>query len=61
MSDLGIPDARIVAPGNPSRSLAYVRLRAYDGSRMPPLATSSLDVDAALLLERWINGLSTCP
>lgn len=61
VSDLGIPDARIVAPGNPSRSLAYVRLRAYDGSRMPPLATSSLDVDAALLLERWINGLSTCP
>src|SRR5207244_2991178 len=35
--DLGIPGARIVAPGNPQASALFQRLSRTDQSRMPPV------------------------
>ncbi|MBX3444796.1 MAG: PQQ-dependent sugar dehydrogenase [Planctomyces sp.] len=51
----GIDDARIIAPGDPWRSVLLLRMAKCGRGRMPHLA-SERPHDAALgLLERWIN------
>ena len=60
-SDLGIPDARIIAPGDSSRSLLVVRPSRRDIHGMPPLASSIVDADGVALLTDWIEGLTGCP
>lgn len=53
-SDLGLSDARIVAPGHPDRSVLLERMRNLQQHRMPPLATSRLDQQAISLIYQWI-------
>jgi hypothetical protein len=53
--DLGIPDARIIAPGDPRRSLIYHRMAALEPGRMPPLASSVVDQEAVELIRNWIQ------
>jgi uncharacterized repeat protein (TIGR03806 family) len=52
---LGVVRPRVVAPGDPGRSLLYLRLARDDRSRMPPLATHVHDRDALAVLERWVR------
>jgi uncharacterized repeat protein (TIGR03806 family) len=60
--DLGVPGAKIVAPGDPSKSTLALRMRALDQNRMPPLATHVVDEAGVLAVESWIRGLpATCP
>jgi uncharacterized repeat protein (TIGR03806 family) len=60
--DLGVPGAKIVAPGEPSRSTLALRMRALDQNRMPPLATHVVDEAGATAVEAWIRGLpAACP
>lgn len=59
--DLGVSDARIIAPGEPARSTLALRLRALDQSRMPPLAIRVVDEAGAALIESWIGELTACP
>jgi uncharacterized repeat protein (TIGR03806 family) len=60
--DLGVPGAKIVAPGEPSRSTLALRMRALDQNRMPPLATHVVDEAGAAAVEAWIRGLpAACP
>jgi|GEM_PF-1407911 len=54
--DLGITDARIVAPGNRAASVLWERLRRLDDSRMPPLSTHVVDAAAVQLIGEWIDG-----
>jgi uncharacterized repeat protein (TIGR03806 family) len=55
---LGIPNARVVAPGDPSRSVLYQRMISlHQGVRMPPLATSRVDEDGAAVIRSWIETL----
>ncbi|WP_394846591.1 PQQ-dependent sugar dehydrogenase [Pendulispora brunnea] len=59
--NLGIADAKIIAPGAPKKSLVSVRVHTLDTSkRMPPLATSLVDDQGAKVLDDWIQGLTTC-
>ena len=51
----GIPDAMLVAPGDPERSILYQRVARRDEGQMPPLATSQPDLQAAQLLYDWIS------
>lgn len=51
---LGIVDARLVAPGDPGRSVLLQRMRARGESQMPPLGTSIVDEDALGWIEAWI-------
>ena len=51
----GVADARIIAPGDPSRSILYQRVARRGPGQMPPLATSVVDERAADLLRRWIE------
>lgn len=59
--DLGIADARLLAPGDPARSILSARLRSLGSTRMPPLASSRVDLAGADLIDAWIASLSSCP
>lgn len=56
-----IKDARLVAPGDPGRSILMHRMakRLIDGQtgQMPPVATNVRDEKAMLLLKQWIEQL----
>ena len=58
--DLGIPNARLIVPGDASRSLVIERTSRRDIHGMPPLGSSVVDDDGIALLTSWINGLANC-
>ncbi|HUY33092.1 MAG TPA: PQQ-dependent sugar dehydrogenase [Pirellulales bacterium] len=53
----GIAEAKLVAPGEPDRSLLLQRITRLGQGRMPPLATSVVDAQAAELIRAWIEQL----
>ncbi len=59
--ELGLEDARIVAPGDPARSVLSSRLHATADGRMPPLATAIVDEGSAVTIDAWIESLASCP
>jgi uncharacterized repeat protein (TIGR03806 family) len=58
---LGIAGAKLIAPGDPSKSIVSARLRALDTNRMPPLATRVVDPTGTKLIDDWIMSLTSCP
>jgi hypothetical protein len=58
--DLGIADARVVAPGDAARSVLVERMSRRDVSGMPPLGSGVVDSSGVTLLSSWINSLSGC-
>src|SRR5262249_7174116 len=52
-----LPDARLVVPGRPERSVLLHRIVHRDAGHMPPLATSLVDREAVKLLHDWIEQL----
>lgn len=59
---LGLGDAaRIIAPGDPDRSILLERMKRRGEGQMPPLATHVVDAESVALIERWITGLQGCP
>jgi uncharacterized repeat protein (TIGR03806 family) len=58
--DLGLTDARIVAPGAPERSVLATRIRSTGVSRMPPLGSAVIDEAGAALVEAWIRSITSC-
>jgi uncharacterized repeat protein (TIGR03806 family) len=55
---LEIPDARVVVPGHPDRSILYQRMAHPDTHfRMPPLAISVVDGVALREIHAWIEQL----
>ena len=58
--DLGIPNARIIAPGDASRSVLIDRTNRRDSRAMPPLGSNIVDSDGIDLLTMWIDGLTGC-
>jgi uncharacterized repeat protein (TIGR03806 family) len=58
--DLGIAMARILAPGEPARSVLHARMNRRGMDQMPPLATTHVDDRVIPLLEEWIR-TTTCP
>jgi uncharacterized repeat protein (TIGR03806 family) len=58
--DLGIPDARLIAPGSPEKSLVSVRTHALDSRRMPPIGSSVVDEKGTALLDQYISSLTKC-
>lgn len=53
----GLPDARLIAPGSPERSVLLYRMSNRGEGHMPPLATSVVDRDAVRVLHDWIRQL----
>ncbi len=59
--DLGVADARIIAPGDASKSVLYLRMNRRDANQMPPLASHVVDTKGAALIQTWINAMgATC-
>jgi uncharacterized repeat protein (TIGR03806 family) len=59
--DLAIADARIIAPGDPARSVLSARMHALGAGRMPPLATLQSDPSGTAVVDSWIASLAGCP
>lgn len=59
--DLGVANARLLAPGDPAHSLLALRMRAFDVTRMPPLASSVPDTAGIGMIESWIAAMTACP
>jgi len=55
--DLGLADARIIAPGDRARSVLWERMRLLDGNRMPPLSSHRVDDVGVALVGDWIDTL----
>jgi uncharacterized repeat protein (TIGR03806 family) len=54
--------ARPIAAGDPSRSLVLARMRALEpGMRMPLFGSLSVHDNGAALIQRWVEGLKSCP
>jgi len=59
--DLGIVDARLLAPGDPTRSLIPARMRSTGSTRMPEVGSQVVDDEGVALIEAWIADLQSCP
>jgi uncharacterized repeat protein (TIGR03806 family) len=56
--DLGLDNARVVAPRDIWRSVLYHRMNTNDAAiKMPPLARNLIDTNAVQVMTDWINGL----
>jgi uncharacterized repeat protein (TIGR03806 family) len=58
---LGIPGARIIAPGDAAQSVLVNRANRRDIHGMPPLGSTIVDAAGVQLLTDWINALAGCP
>ena len=56
-ASFGLPDARIIAPGAPERSVLYQRVSRRGPGQMPPLVSRSVDRQMVDLLDGWIRSL----
>ena len=52
-----VPGAKLVAPGEPEKSLLCLRVAKRGPGQMPQLATSVVDREAVQLLHDWIKGM----
>ncbi len=59
--ELGIADARVIAPGEPERSVLLARISTLEASRMPPLGSAVVDEEGVALIEAWIAAGAGCP
>jgi mono/diheme cytochrome c family protein len=50
-----IPDARLIVPGHPEKSVLFQRISRRGQGQMPPLATAMVDQEAVELLREWIK------
>ena len=53
----GIPNAMLVAPGEPDRSVLVHRLSHRGRGQMPPVVSRRVDEPAVALVRQWIAGL----
>src|SRR6185437_4419291 len=55
--DFGIPDARLIAPGDPYRSVLFYRMCKFGAGRMPHLGSEKPDVFTLRTIRNWILDL----
>ncbi len=53
-TNFGITDARLIASGDPDRSLLLQRIQRRGHGQMPPLGTNVVDLPATELIRNWI-------
>jgi hypothetical protein len=57
---LGISNARLIAPGDASRSVVIARMNRRDAQGMPPVGSNLVDTTGVSLLTAWVNSLGGC-
>lgn len=61
LGELGLPDARLLAPGDTARSVLWSRIHRQDNSHMPPwFFNKVIDAHGVRLIEEWIQSLPEC-
>jgi mono/diheme cytochrome c family protein len=55
--DFGLPDARVIAPGDAARSVLVPRISTRGPGQMPPVGTRAADPAGTRLLVEWIESL----
>jgi uncharacterized repeat protein (TIGR03806 family) len=60
LGDLGLPNARLIAPGAPDSSVLLARMNRRDAQGMPPVASTVIDAEGGGLLRNWIESLTGC-
>ncbi len=55
--DLGLTNARVVAPGSKESSVLWERMRRLDTYRMPKIGSHRVDQAAVDLIGMWIDSL----
>lgn len=55
--NLGIPNAKLIAPGKPESSLMVHRIKTLSEGRMPSIGSNVVDKKAVDLLSEWIKTL----
>jgi uncharacterized repeat protein (TIGR03806 family) len=60
INNLGIANARRIAPGSAARSVVVARVNRVGADAMPPLARHTIDAAGVQLLTTWIDGLANC-
>jgi putative heme-binding domain-containing protein len=58
LGDLGLPEARVIAPGDPCRSVLLQRMATGGRGHMPYLGGQSVDDHGVILLRDWIASLA---
>jgi hypothetical protein len=58
--DLGITNARLIAPGDAARSVLVARMNRRDVNGMPPIGSNVIDGSGVTLLTAWVNSLGSC-
>jgi putative heme-binding domain-containing protein len=56
--DFGLPDARIIKPGDPGASTLYFRMVKFGRDRMPHLGSEQPDEAGLQLIAEWITGMN---
>src|SRR5207248_945135 len=56
-----LPDADVICPGDPSRSVLFFRMAKSGTGRMPHLGSQVIDDQGLLLIARWIESLRGKP
>jgi len=59
--ELGMTDPRIIAPGDPTRSVVSNRMHRLDAERMPPIGSLVVDEEGVALIDAWITSITACP
>src|SRR5262249_53969606 len=61
IDDMGVAGAKILMPGVPGASLVSLRPHALGAARMPPVASTLVDVKGLDVVDDWIRGIGACP
>jgi putative heme-binding domain-containing protein len=56
--DFGLPDARIIKPGDPYASTVYFRMAKFGRDRMPHIGSERPDEAGLKLIAQWIAGMN---
>jgi uncharacterized repeat protein (TIGR03806 family) len=56
--NLGIANARIIAPGDDARSVLLARMTTRNANAMPPIASNIVDAAGTQLIGAWIDSLT---
>jgi uncharacterized repeat protein (TIGR03806 family) len=56
--DLDVKDARLLIPGDPDKSLIYLRMNRLGLGRMPHVASTVIDDEGTKIVRDWIGGLA---
>ena len=60
LGDLGIANARLIAPGDADRSVVVSRMNRTGANAMPPLGRHLVDTAGVQLIREWVGSLTGC-